>query len=86
MAQVADVAQVFGGEQAAALGSIQSFRYADADAYRVVGIPIRLDRSTLPYPCPAPELGADTRRVLIDLGLTAADVDGLVATGIAIAP
>lgn len=86
VAQVADVAQVFEGEQAAALGAIQSFRYADADAYRVVGIPIRLDGSTLPYPCPAPELGADTRRVLLDLGLTSADVDGLVAEQIAVAP
>ena len=86
VAQVADVAQVFEGEQAVALGSIQSFRYADVDAYRVVGVPIRLDGSALPYPCPAPELGADTRRVLTDLGLTAAHVDGLVATGIAIAP
>ncbi len=86
VAQVADVAQVFEGEQATALGSIQSFRYADADAYRVVGIPIRLDRSALPYPCAAPELGADTRRVLVDLGMTAGDVDALVAEGIAIAP
>ncbi len=85
-AQVADVAQVFDGEQPAALGAIQTFRYADTDEYRVVGIPIRLDGSALPYPCPAPELGADTRRVLIDLGLNAADVDNLVAEGIAIAP
>ena len=86
VAQVADVAQVFEGEQAAALGSIQTFRYADADAYRVVGIPIRLERAALPYPCPAPELGADTRPVLIDLGLSSADIDGLVTEGIAIAP
>jgi crotonobetainyl-CoA:carnitine CoA-transferase CaiB-like acyl-CoA transferase len=84
-AEVQDVAQVFDAAQPAALGSIQSLAYGHV-AYRVVGIPIRLDRTALPFPRPAPELGADTREVLIGLGLTPADIDRFVADGIAVAP
>jgi crotonobetainyl-CoA:carnitine CoA-transferase CaiB-like acyl-CoA transferase len=85
-AQVQDLGGVFGGAQPGALGAIQSLTSADGAGYRVVGIPIRLDGSPVPYPCPAPALGADTREVLEGLGLSADEVDGLVAQGIAIAP
>jgi len=78
--------QVFDGPQAAALGSVQELTHPEAGAYRIVGAPIRLDAEALPYPSPAPSLGADTREVLIGLGLSAGQIDDLVEAGTAIAP
>ncbi len=85
-AEVQDIGGVFDGEQVAALGAVRSLTSADDAEYRVVGIPVRFDRSPLPYPCPAPALGADTREVLLGLGLSTDEVDGFVGQGIAIAP
>ncbi len=85
-AEVRDVAQVIEGPQPAALGSVQTLIHADAGPYRVVGLPIRIDGEALPYPCPAPSLGADTREVLTGLGLSDREIDDLVAAGVAIAP
>ena len=85
-AEVRDVHQVFDGPQAAALGSVQELTHPEAGAYRIVGAPIRLDAEALPYPSPAPSLGADTREVLIGLGLSAGQIDDLVEAGTAIAP
>ncbi|MEA2579736.1 MAG: hypothetical protein QOE83_628 [Actinomycetota bacterium] len=85
-ADVRDVEQVFEGPQTAALGAVQELTHPDAGPYRVVGAPIRIDGEALPYPCPSPSLGADTREVLTALGLADGDVDDLVAAGVAIAP
>jgi crotonobetainyl-CoA:carnitine CoA-transferase CaiB-like acyl-CoA transferase len=43
-----------------------------------------VDRVALGYPSPAPALGADTRAVLTEAGLTSADIDRLVEEGIAV--
>ena len=83
--QVRDLSQVFGGPQPEALGSVQELTHPAAGSYRVVGAPIRIDGEALPYPCPAPSLGADTREVLIGVGLSDLDVDQLVVAGVAIA-
>ncbi len=85
-AEVRDLQQVFDGPQPAALGSVQQLVHPEAGAYRVVGAPIRIDGEALPYPLPAPSLGADTREVLTGLGMTAGAVDELVRSGVAIAP
>ena len=85
-AQVRDVAQVFDGPQPDALGSVQELTHPQAGPYRVVGSPIRIDAEALPYPRPAPSLGADTREVLTGLGLSDRDVAHLVEAGVAIAP
>jgi crotonobetainyl-CoA:carnitine CoA-transferase CaiB-like acyl-CoA transferase len=85
-AEVRDVAQVFEGPQPAALGSVQGLTHPEAGAYRIVGAPIRIDGEPLPYPCPAPSIGADTRRVLTGLGLSDREIDDLVEAGVAIAP
>ena len=48
-----------------------------------VGNPLRLDGTPLVAPRPAPRLGADTEDVLVhDLGLTLAEVRGLLASGV----
>ena len=85
-AEVRDLEQVFDGPQPAALGSVQQLSHPEAGAYRVVGAPIRIDGGALPYPRPAPSLGADTREVLTGLGMTDDAIDDLVRSGAAIAP
>lgn len=85
-AEVCDIAQVFEGPQPAALGSVQELSQEEAGTYRIVSAPIRIDNGVLPYPSPAPSLGADTRDVLIGLGLSNREIDGLVEAGVAIAP
>lgn len=83
-AEVQDVPQVLGRPQVGALGSVQELRHAAAGDYRLIGPPLRIDRKPLGYPSPAPVLGADTRAVLADAGVPAADIDRLVAEGIAV--
>ena len=85
-AEVRDIGQVFSGPQPEALGAVQTLRHAAAGDIRVVGIPVRIDRVPLAYPSPPPTLGADTRTVLIQAGLSDAEIDQLVDEQIAIAP
>jgi crotonobetainyl-CoA:carnitine CoA-transferase CaiB-like acyl-CoA transferase len=84
-AQVRDLAQVLSGPQVGALGSVQQLEHPTAGSYRLIGPPLRVDRAALAYPAPAPVLGADTRAVLCSAGLAPAEVDRLVADGIAVA-
>jgi crotonobetainyl-CoA:carnitine CoA-transferase CaiB-like acyl-CoA transferase len=84
--QVRDVAELFEWPQTQALGSVQSLDHPEAGRYDIVSVPLRLDQVPLPYPSPAPELGADTRPVLSALGLDVAEIDRLVVAGVAIAP
>jgi crotonobetainyl-CoA:carnitine CoA-transferase CaiB-like acyl-CoA transferase len=84
--QVRDVAQVFEWPQTKALGSVQLLDHAEAGPYEVVSVPLRMDQAPLPYPSPAPALGADTRPVLTALGMETGDIDMLVEAGVAIAP
>jgi crotonobetainyl-CoA:carnitine CoA-transferase CaiB-like acyl-CoA transferase len=85
-AEVRDIATVFDGPQPAALGSVQELVHPEVGSYRIVGTPIRIDAEPLPYPGPAPALGADTREVLLGVGLRDREIDDLVAAGVAIAP
>jgi crotonobetainyl-CoA:carnitine CoA-transferase CaiB-like acyl-CoA transferase len=84
-AEVQDVAQVFAGQQARALGAVQELHHADAGVYRVVSTPVRLGREPLPYAAPAPALGEHTVEVLTELGLGTDAVERLIAEGVAIA-
>lgn len=84
--QVRDVADLFEWPQTQALGSVQSLEHPEAGRYDVVSVPLRLDQAPLPYPGPAPMLGADTRPVLTALGLDVSEIDRLVDAGVAIAP
>jgi crotonobetainyl-CoA:carnitine CoA-transferase CaiB-like acyl-CoA transferase len=83
-AEVQDIAQVFSSPQTAALGAVQELDHDTAGAYRVVGAPLRLDLAPLPYGRPAPTLGEHTAEVLGELGIDRADVDRLVAEGVAL--
>jgi crotonobetainyl-CoA:carnitine CoA-transferase CaiB-like acyl-CoA transferase len=83
-AQVQDLAQVLSREQVSALGSVQELQHATAGPYRLIGPPLRVDRAALRYPSPAPALGSDTRAVLTEAGLTAAEIGSLVEAGIAV--
>ncbi len=84
-AEVQDVAQVFSSEQTRALGAVQELHHPSAGDYRVVGAPVRFDLSPFAFSAPAPALGADTRAVLLGAGFSDAEVDALVAEGVAIA-
>jgi crotonobetainyl-CoA:carnitine CoA-transferase CaiB-like acyl-CoA transferase len=85
-AEVQDLAQVLESDQARALGSVQEVDHGELGPVRLVGPPIRFDGQPLPYSRPAPELGADTRDVLTEVGLTPADIDRLVEARVAVAP
>ena len=85
-AEVQDLAQVLARTQLAALGSVQELEHPTAGAYRLLSPPLRFDREMLSYLGPAPVLGSDTRAVLAEAGLPAADIDSLVGQGIAVAP
>jgi crotonobetainyl-CoA:carnitine CoA-transferase CaiB-like acyl-CoA transferase len=84
-AEVRDLEQVFDSAQARALGAVQQLEHPAAGPYRAVAPPVRTDGAMASFPRPAPVLGADTRDVLVDAGLTQADVDALVANGVAVA-
>jgi len=55
-------------------------------SYALIGPPLRIDQAPLPYPMPAPVLGADTRTVLFEAGFGASEIDSLVSQGIAVEP
>ena len=84
--RVRDVAGVLSGPQPDALGTIRTLEHRSAGPYRVVGAPVRIDGNALDHGRPAPELGADTVEVLREVGLDAAEIDGLVGAGAAVVP
>jgi crotonobetainyl-CoA:carnitine CoA-transferase CaiB-like acyl-CoA transferase len=84
-AEVRDLAQVFGSAQVQALGAVQELNHPAAGAYRVVAPPVRTDGEIAAFAHAAPVLGSDTRDVLAEAGLTVADIDTLVARGVAVA-
>jgi crotonobetainyl-CoA:carnitine CoA-transferase CaiB-like acyl-CoA transferase len=84
-AEVQDVAQVFGSEQASALGAVEELHHPTAGDYRVVGAPVRFDGVRFAQPSAAPALGQHTFDVLMELGFTRDEVDSLIAEGVAAA-
>ena len=85
-AEVRGLDAVLAGPQPEALGSVLTYEHPTAGPYRAVGVPLRIDGQPLPARSAAPVLGADTRTVLIDAGMSTADVDELIAAGVAVAP
>jgi crotonobetainyl-CoA:carnitine CoA-transferase CaiB-like acyl-CoA transferase len=85
-AEVEALDRVLDGGQTKALGALQTLEHASAGPYRVVGAPLRIDLEPLPYPRPASAFGADTREVLSEVGVSADEIDALVAAGLAVAP
>ena len=85
-AEVQGIDSVLAGPQPEALGSVQRLEHTTAGPYRVVGVPLRIDGEPLPSPSAAPVFGADTRTVLIEAGMAAAEVDELIDAGVAVTP
>ncbi len=85
-AEVQDLAQVLARPQLAALGSVQELEHQVAGPYRLISPPLRVDHETLRYPVAAPVLGSDTRAVLAEARLAAADSACLIGEGSAGAP
>jgi crotonobetainyl-CoA:carnitine CoA-transferase CaiB-like acyl-CoA transferase len=84
-AQVRDLAQTLDSAQVAALGAVQEVASSSDSGYRLVGPPLRIDLSQLRYQTAAPALGADTRAVLAEAGLTDAEIAELVRLNVAVA-
>jgi crotonobetainyl-CoA:carnitine CoA-transferase CaiB-like acyl-CoA transferase len=85
-ADVRDVPHALSSPQVAALGTVHELKHAAAGPYRIVGPPLRIDRQVLGFAAPAPILGADTRAVLTAAGISPAEIEQLVADGVAVAP
>ena len=56
----------------------------EKDGYRNVGNPVKLSRTPPGVRSKPKKFGADTRAVLAEVGYSAAEIDTLVATGIAL--
>jgi crotonobetainyl-CoA:carnitine CoA-transferase CaiB-like acyl-CoA transferase len=84
-AQVRDLAQTLDSPQVAALGAVQDVASSSDSGYRLVGPPLRIDLNPLRYQTAAPVLGADTRAVLAEAGLTNAEIAELVRLNVAVA-
>ena len=84
--RINDLADVLSGAQVEALGAVQTLDHPRAGPYPVIGPPLRVDERPLPIPAPAPDLGADTRSVLLEAGLSKDEVHALIQSGAASEP
>ena len=84
--RINDLADVLSGAQVEALGAVQTLDHPRAGPYPVIGPPLRVDERPLPIPAPAPDLGADTRSVLLEAGLSKDEVHALIQSGTASEP
>jgi crotonobetainyl-CoA:carnitine CoA-transferase CaiB-like acyl-CoA transferase len=81
---VASVAEALSSELVTARATIRDVMQAEVGAYRVVRTPARLHDTRPLSPAGAPMLGEHTRVVLSEVGgLSGADIDALIAAGIA---
>jgi crotonobetainyl-CoA:carnitine CoA-transferase CaiB-like acyl-CoA transferase len=72
-------APVFEHPQLTANGVVMRSRHPRAGAMRTMGFPLQLRRTPARLRHPAPALGADSRRILLELGYGSAEVARLVA-------
>jgi crotonobetainyl-CoA:carnitine CoA-transferase CaiB-like acyl-CoA transferase len=68
--------------QIASRGVIHDGRHPDAGDFTYIGYPMRVDGAAYGASRPAPHLAEGGREVLLELGLTAADLDRLAAAGV----
>ncbi|MGF1599669.1 MAG: CaiB/BaiF CoA transferase family protein [Acidimicrobiales bacterium] len=73
--------EVVADRQAAAIGLFPELHDAGIGAYRTVSSPLRFHSADVGPAGPAPALGADTRRLLVEAGFSPAEIDELVAAG-----
>ena len=84
-----DFQQVFEDPQVKAIDMVRHLRRSDGSALPLLRGPLSINGEGTPIRNAPPMLGADTRRVLEDLQLTAEQIDGLLRSGVvreAVAP
>ncbi len=74
---------IFEHPQLKANGVVMRMRHPRAGSLRAMGFPLRLAATPARLVRPAPALGADTRRVLADVGYRPAEVGRLLRAGVA---
>ncbi|CAN5203013.1 CaiB/BaiF CoA-transferase family protein [soil metagenome] len=77
----ATVSEVAADPHSAAVGTFPEVQHPSYGAFRTVAVPMRLRGQDLTPRGPAPDLGQHTREVLGELGLSADELDALVAGG-----
>ncbi len=85
-APVHDVAQVAGLEQTRELGLLQAVPHPQVENLQLVAPAVSFDGERPRYASAPPRLGEHTREVLREAGYEEAQIDGLVARGIARVP
>ena len=77
----ATVSELAVDPHAEAVGMFPVVQHPVAGAFRTVATPMRLRGQDISPRGPAPELGQHTREVLVELGVSEAEVDALIADG-----
>ena len=74
--------EVASDPQADALGLFPEIEQPEVGRYRTVAIPMRFGQADVQPRGPSPALGAHTRDVLAECGLSPADIDTLAGQGV----
>ncbi len=82
--EVRGIDEALASPQVAALGALERLEHPRAGDTTVMAPPLRFDNCTLSHQRAAPLLGADTASVLAGLGVEPAELDELVASGVAV--
>ncbi len=80
-APVQDIRQASEDPQVTHMGMIQSYEHPKAGTVRVVGPAVRMSETPASIDRPAPMVGEHGREILAELGLSAAEIDALEASG-----
>jgi len=78
----ATVSEVAADPHLDAVGAFPELEHPVVGTFRTVAVPMRVRGADLAPRGPAPELGQHTREVLLELGMSAAEVDTAVADGV----
>lgn len=76
-----DVSQMLDHEQVQASGMVEALPVENAPQHRVVALPLKINGRRAQGTAPPPALGADTSRILAELGYDATIVDTLAREG-----
>ncbi|MET0517546.1 MAG: CoA transferase [Burkholderiaceae bacterium] len=80
---VNDIGQALEHEQARAVGMVVDAAHPDGGTTRALGSPVQVGPTAFAALSPAPRVGEHTRELLLEAGLSRADVDALLHAGIA---
>lgn len=79
---VRSAAELRSDPQVQAIGGIRPIPHPDIPGFRTVALPFDIDGTPLPVQSPPPRLGADTRRVLAELGYDDDRIDRMLEAGV----